>query len=243
MFEGVNLEKELNKQRDRRLKKGEEETLKAFQDLLMRDDQLDQRILTNILGSSGEGSPVLNIEQLSADRIYSIDDIKAICVRYRLRFLDAKYFKGEVPNEAISRVKRLQKDFDVELDGYKILAPAELFNLKEKDKDPLLLVPVGQRHYYLIHRWGGELNPMRRIMSWPLQRFQNMVQFVFGLAFTIAMLMPHNVMVTDPAMASWPIRGILFFWLLIAFSAMAAFFTLAMEKNFNDAEWNSRYRV
>lgn len=84
---------------------------------------------------------------------------------------------------------------------------------------------------------------MRRILSWPLQTFGNMVKFVFGLAFTISMLVPHRVMVTDPDMASWPIRGILFFWLLIAFSAMASFFTLAMEKNFNDAEWNSRYRV
>jgi len=243
MFEGVNLEKELNKERTRRLKKVQDETLQAFIEILERDDRLDEQISANILGSTGEGNPVLDVDQLSADRIYSIDDIKAICVRYLLRFLDAKYFKGEVPTEAISKVKRLQKDFNVELDGYKIVAPAELFNLKEKDKDPLLLVPVGKTHYYLIHRWGGELNPMRRILSWPLQTFGNMVKSVFGLAFAIAMLMPHNVMVTDPEMASWPIRGILFFWLLIAFSAMSAFFTLAMEKNFNDQEWNSRYRV
>ena len=243
MFEGVNLEEELAKERNRRLKSGPDETLMAFRGLLELDDQLDERILKNILGSTGEGSPALNVDLLRVDRIYSIHDIKNICVRYRLRFLDAKYFKGEVPTEAISKVKRLQKDFNVELDGYKIVAPAELFNLQEKDKDPLLLVPVGKDHYYLIHRWGGELNPMRRILSWPLQTFGNMVKSVFGLAFAIAILMPHNVMVTDPDMVSWPIRGILFFWLLIAFSAMAAFFTLAMEKNFNDQEWNSRYRV
>ena len=243
MFEGVNLESALYKERAKRLKQNQDDTLSAFKALLERDDRLDEQILKNILGSAGDGAPVLNIEELQADRIYSIVDIKKICVLYRLRFLDAKYFKGEIPSEAISKAKELQKDHSVELDGYKIVAPAELFNLKERDKDPLLLVPVGHNHYYLVHKWGGELNAMRRILSWPLQTFGNMVKFVFGLAFTISMLVPHRVMVTDPDMASWPIRGILFFWLLIAFSAMASFFTLAMEKNFNDAEWTSRYRV
>jgi len=240
---GINLEHELQKERAKRLKHAEEETLQAFKRVLQKDDELDWAIMDRLFGDDQNPMTSFELSNMDASRVYSLAEIKTICVRYRLRFLDSKYFKGEIPPEAMSAIKTLQKENQVELEGFKIVAPAELFNLKERDKDPMLFVPIGNQNYYLVHRWGGDLNPWRRILSWPLQTFPNMVKTVFGAAFLGALSVPHNVMVPDPSMASWPIRGILFFWLLIALCGMTTLYVLGTGKNFNDAEWNSRYRV
>jgi len=240
---GINLEIELQKERAKRLEHAQEETLKAFKDILRKDDAVDAAIIERLFGEGQNASISFNLSKMDPKRIYSLSEIKTICVRYRLRFLDSKYFKGTVPTEAFSAIKEIQKTEQVELEGFKIVAPAELFNLKERDKDPLLFVPVGNQNYYLVHRWGGDLSPWRRILSWPLQAFPNMVKTVFGAAFLGAMAVPHHVMVPDPSMASWPIRGILFFWLLIALCGMTTLYVFGTGKNFNDAEWDSRYRV
>ena len=40
-----------------------------------------------------------DVNKLDTDKIYHIDNIKSLCIDYRLRFLDLKYFKGEIPEE------------------------------------------------------------------------------------------------------------------------------------------------
>ena len=42
--------------------------------------------------------------KIESDRLFHIDDIKKICIDYRLRFLDLKYFKGEIPEEGIKKI-------------------------------------------------------------------------------------------------------------------------------------------
>ncbi len=51
------------------------------------------------------------------------------------------------------------------LRGFKVMAPAARFKLCDSDADPLLFVPVGKDHYYLVHKWGGDLRWHRALLT------------------------------------------------------------------------------
>ena len=53
-------------------------------------------------------------------------------------------------------------------------APSKLFKLENAD-DPLLFAPIGNGYYYLVHKWGNDLNPFRRLLMWPYKSFGNLI--------------------------------------------------------------------
>ena len=71
-----------------------------------------------------------NPSKLRSEKLFHVEDIRKICIDYRLRFLDVKLFKGKIPNEAIKKLeefKNQHKNLDLEL---KIMAPSKLFELE-----------------------------------------------------------------------------------------------------------------
>src|SRR5690606_5897121 len=95
------------------------ESLKYFRDkletpvkeakfILSEEFLLEHGILENLTSKNKPGDyPEKSL--LQQDRIYNLNDIKRVCIKYRLRFLDTSYFKGEFPYEAISEIKKLEK--------------------------------------------------------------------------------------------------------------------------------------
>ena len=95
--------------------------------------------------------------KIESNRLFHIDDIKKICIDYRLRFLDFDYFKGKVPQEAYDNLKDFtmnHPDLDIKI---KMMAPSKLFELENYD-DPLMFVDLGDNYYYLIHKWGNDMS-------------------------------------------------------------------------------------
>ena len=175
---------------------------------------------------------------VNPDNLYHISQIKAICVRYRLRFLDADRFKGKIPVEAKLKLGRFHRQ-GKDLSGFKIIAPAKLFKLDEKDKDPLLFAQLDKDHYYFIHQWGKDLNPLRKWLVWPLRSFQHAATTLVVLAAILASLAPVEAM--GAGGSSFLMRGFLFFYLLIALTSWSMLYGFALVKNFNNALWNSKY--
>ena len=166
-----------------------------------------------------------------------LSHIRSICIDYRLRFLDSKYFKGDLPPRAISEVKRLEKLHDTELGGFKILAPSKLFKLEDKD-DPILFAPIGNGYYYLIHKWGKDLHPLRRILVWPFKNIVNLAAVVLLISFLITLMVPQGLFSkTGSAAEFW----IVFFFMFKSIAAVVIFYGFALGKNFNPAIWNSKY--
>lgn len=238
---GLNLEKALARERRRSQDQTAEETLAAFKALLQADDIEDETILQNIFAGGSSLSRALDLKKLDPNRIYQLEDIKQLCTRYRLRFLDASLFKGDIPYEAISAIKRLQKDQSVELQGYKMIAPAPMFHLENKDKDPLLMLPLGNDRYYLVHRWGNDLHPLRALMVYPFRSFKSLLSSIALLAAFVVSLFPDSIVMGPLDEHSWNIRIIFFFYLFLAFSALTALYGFSRMKNFNSELWNSRY--
>lgn len=148
---GVNLLEKLSNIRAKNALPSNTEVLEGFKALLNQPNE-GERILRNLFKSEG-GEEQLDFDALEVNRIYHIEDIKKLCIDYRLRFLDSKHFNGTFPAEAIDAIKDFEAKQGKEIKGFKMIAPAGMFKLAEKDKDPILMVPMGNGYYYQLAQW------------------------------------------------------------------------------------------
>ncbi|MGA1546558.1 MAG: hypothetical protein ACO349_06385, partial [Flavobacteriaceae bacterium] len=177
------------------------------------------------------------LDLLSKDRIYHIDEIKKVCIDYRLRFLDIKYFKNELPQDALTQIKQLEEEHQTQLGEFKIMAPSALFRLKKTD-DPLLFAPLGNEYYYLVHKWGNDLHPLRKVMMWPFKNIWNLLAVVFLFSWLLTELTPIQLFTRTPDNSTY---WMLLFFIFKAVASVVLYFGFALGKNFNPAIWNSRY--
>lgn len=205
---------------------------RAWEAWLANDE--DQR---NKLSAPFQREGKLPFNVMVRDRIVHEDHLKSLCVDYRLRFLNATHFAGQIPYEAIAAMERLDASAGTRLNGYRILAPASLFRLSYQDKDPMLLLELGGGFHYLVHKWGGEINPLRRILMFPLRSFKAMMQSILVFCALVALAIPESVLGEHSGF----VRGIFFFYLLFATSAMSALYGFSRAKNFSENLWQSRY--
>lgn len=211
--------------------------LKEVYSILKQDDMKEELIAKRLGSPSKVTSNPFEFDLLETDKIYHINDIKKICVDYRLRFLDSKYFKGEIPQEGIQKVKQLERAHNIELKGFKIMAPSKLFKLEDKD-DPLLFAPIGNGYYYLIHKWGNDLHPLRRIMVWPFKNVVNLALVTLVISYFATLLVPSGLFSKTASAAEF---WIIFFFMFKSIAAVVIFYGFALGKNFNPIIWDSKY--
>jgi len=232
----TNIEKKLSNAKHKGLT-SEEDRLKEVYSILSKLDQELERIEDNITSSKAIPTNNFNLDFLDSSHIYHIEEIKQICIDYRLRFLDSKYFKGDIPAEALSKIKSLEKEHDIEMKGFKIIAPSKLFKLKDKD-DPLLFAPIGNGYHYLIHQWGNDLHPLRKMLMWPFKNMVNLAVLVLLISFLVTLMVPEGLFSKSNSNAQF---WILFFFMFKCIASVVIFYAFALGKNFNPAIWNSKY--
>ncbi|SMG27478.1 hypothetical protein [Arenibacter troitsensis] len=223
----------LAKQKD----KSADKVLMDVYRLLSKEDDTHKRIEVNLKSRDVVISNDFNFELLETNEIYHVRHIKKIAVDYRLRFLDSHYFKGEIPQDAISKIKKLENEHEIELKGFKILAPSKLFKLKDRD-DPILFAPIGNEYYYLIHKWGRDLHPLRKIMMWPFKSLVNLVALVVGISYLITLLVPNGLFSKESSSFQF---WVIFFFMFKCLASIVIFYGFALGKNFNPAIWNCKY--
>lgn len=223
----------LAKQKD----KSADKVLMDVYRLLSKEDDTHKRIEVNLKSRDVVISNDFNFELLETNEIYHVRHIKKIAVDYRLRFLDSHYFKGEIPQDAISKIKKLENEHEIELKGFKILAPSKLFKLKDRD-DPILFAPIGNDYYYLIHKWGRDLHPLRKIMMWPFKSLVNLVALVVGISYLITLLVPNGLFSKESSSFQF---WVIFFFMFKCLASIVIFYGFALGKNFNPAIWNCKY--
>jgi len=236
LLQKTNVREKLDLEKSKR-SRTEAELLSQVQAILNEVDANHDRIADNLV--KGKSTPVNNFDfdLLDTSRIFHIDEIKNICINYRLRFLDSKYFKGEIPVEAISKIKALENEHNLELKGFKIIAPSKLFKLEDKD-DPLLFVPVANNYFYLIHQWGNDLHPLRKALMWPFKNIINLTVLVLAISYLATLLVPNGLFSkSSSAVEFW----IIYFFMFKCIASVVIFYGFALGKNFNPAIWNSKY--
>ena len=95
MIARTNVEERLKKRRARQIT--EANLLAEIKNIFDREEEKDQAILSRLQGESQADYNAFDLDLLDTDRIFHLDHIKAICIDYRLRFLDSKLFKSALP--------------------------------------------------------------------------------------------------------------------------------------------------
>jgi hypothetical protein len=207
----------------------------------LAEEQKHDDILRAVVLSSRKEQPAC-IPDLDATRIFDKASIRAMCVKYRLRFLDAGLFKGELPAQAIHAVRQLERQAGEPLRSFKVMAPAERFRLTDSEVDPLLFVPLGEDRYYLVHKWGKDLRWYRSLLGWPFRSPVQLGAMVLAVALVLTCLMPTKLITMDPGAGFWGAHRILFlFWSTMVVTSFTVFGWFAFFGQFSTQAWNSKY--
>lgn len=235
ILKGTDIEHKLQKIRGKQKK--EAQILNEVQEILRKDALKDAKISKELASKTTSSSNDFVFDLLDTDKIFHIDQIKEICIDYRLRFLDSSYFKGKIPQSALSKIKQLEASHNTEIKGYKIMAPSKLFKLEDKD-DPLLFAPIGNDYFYLIHKWGNDLHPFRKLLAWPFKNIVNLTLLVVLLSYLVTLMVPDGLFSKNNTTAEF---WIIFFFMFKCMASVVIFYGFALGKNFNPAIWNSKY--
>ncbi|WP_405328788.1 hypothetical protein [Leeuwenhoekiella sp. LLG6367-2.1] len=204
---------------------------------LKKTPSQNERILENLASDSIEDFNDFDFDILDTDRIFSESSIKKICINYRLRFLDSRLFKGTFPQEALSEITQLEQEHNLQLQGFKIMAPSKMFVLNKTD-DPLLFAPMGNGYYYLIHKWGNDLHPLRKLMMWPFKNFENLIVTILLSSVLATLLVPDGLFSPKQTFSQ---DLMVFFFMFKSIAAVVLFYGFALGKNFNNAIWKCKF--
>jgi len=220
MTRSINLETSLHKIRKQRVGKQEKTEISL--------DEVKSKLKT---------VNQFDVEKLDSNRIFHLEDIKSLCIDFRLRFLDLRLFKGSVPTEVIDEIKNLEKVHHTDIQNLKIVAPSKMFRLKNAD-DPLLFAQLGHDYFYLIYKWGNDLHPLRKYLMWPYKNFENLIFTVFLLSIFFTLLIPDGLFSKEQSLNQ---TFIVFLFMFKWVAAIVLFYGVALGKNFNNQMWNSKY--
>ena len=198
----------------------------------------EKEITQALLGVNNyQSTNVFDIDTLDFSRVYHLETIKRVCIDYRLRFLDLKYFKGALPEAAYDQIDTIEKQHQTNLSDFKIMAPSILFRLARTD-DPLLFVPMGNNHFYLIHKWGNDLSPYRKAMVWPFKSVWTLLLTLLAVSYVLTLITPMGLFTKTPDSSTF---WMLYFFMFKALASIVLFVGFALGKNFNPAIWNNKY--
>ncbi|MEM9025254.1 MAG: hypothetical protein AAGB22_16015 [Bacteroidota bacterium] len=208
-----------------------------------RDETVKNRLTSGavIYGTEAQQKSIPGIED---NAIFSERAIAALCTKYRLRFLSTSLFKGDIPYQAIHKVKELENRFPTPVREFKIIAPGERFRLKDSTKDPLLFADLGNGRYALVHQWGDDLSWQRKLLAFPIRNMESLAITCFMVGLLTAWLLPvgelFGISWHTPASYIFAhtfvisiVSGLLFMTSLV--------FGILSEKDFSENGWNSPY--
>src|SRR5690554_5755155 len=235
MFSRIDIAEKLAALSQKRI--DEQYIVKEVHQILSENKKQREDITAVLKTKSKTGGNHFEFDLLDTSKIFHSSDIKRICVEYRLRFLDSHYFKGAFPEEAISEIRRLEYEHQTTLGKFKIVAPAKLLKLDTAD-DPLLFAPMGNGYFYLIHKWGRDLHPFRKLLMWPYRTIDNLTIAVVLMSALLTFLAPMHWFSKSPGVGQYIF---LFMIVLNGFGGMVLFYVIAKGKNFNTSIWDSKF--
>ena len=121
--------------------------------------------------------------QKYGEGIVHIDEIREVCVKYKLRFLPSSYYADKVDSQLAGVVKHYCTKHNISASAlnFKVLAVAKSFKLEKVTgqtwmaaladslKDPILFHDIGNGYYRIVHAWGSDFTFLRRLKAYPYQ--------------------------------------------------------------------------
>ncbi len=221
-----------------RLLRGQDALVQEVYSILEEEEKKDDILRAVVLSSTKPCTNVLT--GIDHRLVFTLDAIRTVCIKYRLRFLPAGRFKGHLPAEALQAIRRIEAGSGAPLGGFMVLASAKHFKLRDCEADPMLFVPMGGDEYYLVHRWGRDMRTTRAVFGWPMRSWGQLAAVVIVLAALVAALVPSAWLSTEPRPAWFSLnRFALFICVTLFLSAATSYAWLAFFGQFSKEAWNS----
>ncbi|MDI1355438.1 MAG: hypothetical protein PSX36_10990 [bacterium] len=237
MFNRIDISKQLN--HSRKKSRGTDEQILAEVKRILNNDLFAENKILEHLGKYNQSFRFLDEEEVGSEFVYSELALKQVAVAHRLKFLESKFFKQDIPYEAILKIKSLNNQFKKELNEFRILAPHKTFLKKGEFEQSSLFVGTNHQNYYLIHSWGKELKWHRQLKYLPLRSFETLAGSIILFTLILTLSLPTEFITLDAKANYWcGYRAAAFFHLLIFNSGMTIYFTFAFALNFSSSIWN-----
>lgn len=239
MFEALNIRTELGKARQKQ-RTAENNLIKETRRILNNDLLAEKKILEN-LGRYNASFFIISEEEVDETLLYTESEIRQTAESYRLKFLESRYYRPDIPYQAVAVIKELNALYRKNLKQFKVLAPAEDFRKELSQQHALLFVETNHGNYYLVHHWGKTLPWRRRILCWPLKRFETLALTIIAYTLLLTLVLPTWAITLDEKATYWSgYRGGVFFHLLIFNSGFTALVMFSYFRNFSGSLWNRR---
>ena len=238
MFNRINLKEELKKVQENE----NNNILDLVNDQLLNEELMENKIQTN-LSSRATSDENIGLTSFNKSDIYDLKNIKSIAVKYRLRFLPTKYFKNEIPQEAIFKIKSLEKKNNTTIKNFHILAPATSFDLEDVNKDPLLFAPLKDGKYLLIHKWGTDLAWYKKLSATPLRSLESILITIGFVAFFLSLITPTWLILNSAEIDMGYFGYHRIAWFLYAYiliSSITTFICFSQNIYPSEYQWNKK---
>ncbi len=218
----------------------DERIIQEVKDIVKRSMLNTSNILSH-LNQYQEQDFLLDDDALDPDAVFTIQEIEKICVNYRMNFLDAAYYKKEIPTVAEIKVEYLNDTFNKKLNGFKILSYRECFlNSKTNYDYGILFAPTINGHYYLIHSWGNPVKKSRKWLYLPLRSFETLALSLLLFTLIVDLSLPTQLITLDKTANYWcGYRLGVYFHLLIFFGGITMFLVVGFFRNVSKNIWNT----
>ncbi len=176
---------------------------------------------------------------LDLNRIFSIEDIRFVCIKYNLRFLESKFHKAELPYD----VKIKCSAFEIETNKpivFKIVSDASSFKTKFPKMQHALFADIGDGEYYFINQWGNEYSNYKKWFALPYRNVEILFGVILVISAILTIITPTNFITTKPNIDYFSmIRMAYFFWCIVFLSAIFTYYIVSLRKGLNDTKWDN----
>jgi hypothetical protein len=232
----TNLRQALNSERKRRSQ--QEILLQEAERILFKSRLSEKNILDN-LKLYNKSFEFLDDEEIEQDKIFTSGQIKNLCKKQRLKFLPSQNHPGQIPYEAILKIKDLNTLYRKDIKHFKIVGSHSFFKSDHSEEEAMLFAKTIYGNYYLIHTWGKPLSNWRSLKFFAIRNFETL--FVCLLVFSLceALLMPTRLITTDERAGYFSLyRTACIFHLLIFNAGFTVFGLFSFHVNFSETDWD-----
>jgi hypothetical protein len=239
MFSLVNIQDELLKTR-RKHAQVQHSLIQQVEEAKKKGIAIDEFLLKRLHNAPKPGKWQVNSELLDKKKIFSVDDIKSICIQYRLRFLDSKYFKIEgLPTEEVKAIKNLEKELGKEIRSVKMLASLNSFRQENINNTMLLFAEMDENNFYLVHKLGNGFSRYKKIISFPFRSILSLLITCIIIGLPVAFIVPAFIFNTPEKVQYYQMLYLAGFTVSVVFIMVFGGFTF--YKKFSRICWNRPY--
>ena len=226
-------------QRQKNIAYFQDNLLKEAYSILQGDSVGNKSSSVNYFDEQNETVLTAKPIALDQNRIFSISDIKSVCIDYHFRFLDKKYYKAQLPYDAHIKASAFEMEVEQPV-KFKVLSEVQNFKSTYPTTQQLLFADIGNGEFYYIHKWGNEYPEYRKYMAMPYKSIEVLFGFIVLISFVLTIITPTNFITSKPHIDYFSmIRMAYFFWCVIAFSALFVYYIVAIRKGMNSSEWDN----